>query len=86
MLKIKNSILGLLIALVVTSCSQFSKVLNKGTSQEQYKLASELYESGKYNKALQLFEKVIPAYRGKAQMERIQFMVSKANYETKNYL
>jgi outer membrane protein assembly factor BamD len=86
MLKIKNSIIGLLIALSVTSCGEFSKVLNRGTSAEQYILATDLYESGKYNKALQLFEKVIPAYRGKPQMERIQFMVSMANYKTKNYL
>jgi len=86
MLKIKNSILGLLIALTLTSCGEFTKVLNKGTSVDQYALATKLYEEGKYSKALQLFEKVIPAYRGKPQMERIQFMVAKANYDTKGYL
>ena len=86
MLKIKNSIIGLLIALVFTSCGEFTKTLNKGSSAEQYSLATKLYEAEKYNKAIQLFEKVIPAYRGKPQMERIQFMVSKANYATKNYL
>ena len=86
MLKIKNSIVGLLIALLVSSCGEYSKVLNKGTSAEQYTLASKLYKDGKYNKALPLFEKVIPAYRGKPQMERIQFMVADANYQTKNWL
>lgn len=86
MLKIKNSILGLLIALVLTSCGEFTKVLNKGTSVEQYTLATKLYKEAKYSKSLQLFEKVIPAYRGKPQMERIQFMVADANYKSKAYL
>jgi outer membrane protein assembly factor BamD len=86
MLKIKNSILGLFVALILTSCGEYTKTLNKGSSAEQYALATKLYEAGKYNKSLQLFEKVIPAYRGKPQMERIQYMVSDGNYKTKNYL
>ncbi len=86
MLKIKQTIILSMMFLFVTSCGNFTKVLNKGTSAEQYKLASELYDVGKYNKALQLFEKVLPAYRGKPQMERIQFMISDANFQEKNYL
>lgn len=86
MLKIKYFLIITLFTLVATSCSNYSKILNKGTSIEQYGLATELYEAGKYNKSIELFEKVIPAYRGKPQMERIQYMVSDANYQTKNYL
>jgi len=86
MLKIKHIIIGLVFTLVLSSCSGFNKVLNKGTAAEQYTLATTLYEQAKYNKAIQLFEKVIPQYRGKPQMERIQFMFSQANYKTKSYL
>ncbi len=86
MLKMKQLIIAVFILIGLSSCSQFSKVLNKGTSLEQYALATELYEAGKYSKSIQLFEKVIPAYRGKPQMERIQFMLSDAYYQTKNYL
>jgi len=86
MLKIKQTIILSFLLFVATSCGNFTKVLNKGTSAEQYTLATELYEAGKHNKALQLFEKILPAYRGKPQMERIQYMVSDANYQTKNYL
>jgi len=86
MLKIKQIIIVLLILLGFNSCGKFTKVLNKGTSIEQYTLATELYEAEKYSKSIQLFEKIIPAYRGKPQMERIQFMLSDAYYKTKNYL
>ena len=79
--------IGFILTLVVllTSCSEYSKVLNKGTIEQQYKLATEYYEAKKYDKAIALFEKVIPGFRGKPQMERIQFMVSDAYYNTKQY-
>ena len=86
MLKIKNILLLIVLSLGLTSCSEFSKVLNKGTSVEQLALATKLFDAGKYNKALQLFEKILPDYQGKAQLERIQFMMAESNYKTKNYI
>jgi len=44
-----------------------------------------MYEAKEYGKALRLFEKITPVYRGKPQMERIQFMVAQSNFNTKNY-
>jgi len=85
MQKIKFYIFILLIATGITSCSEYQKVLNKGNVQEQYQMATKLYEAQKFNKAIQLFEKITPSYRGKPQMERIQFMVAQAHYNTKQY-
>lgn len=83
----KNKILSfiLLVAISITSCSEYQKVLNKGTVEDQYKMATELYEAQKYSKAIQLFEKITPSYRGKPQMERIQYMVAQAHYNTQQY-
>ncbi|MGG8495111.1 outer membrane protein assembly factor BamD [Tenacibaculum sp. TC6] len=75
----------LVMLLMFISCSEYQKVLNKGTVEDQYKMAVKMYESQKYSKALRLFEKITPSYRGKPQMERIQFMVSQANFNVKNY-
>lgn len=72
-------------SLVLFSCGEYQKVLNKGTTEEQYKMAVKLYESNKFSKALRLFEKITPTYRGKPQMERIQFMVAQSNFNEKNY-
>ncbi|WP_299528540.1 outer membrane protein assembly factor BamD [uncultured Lutibacter sp.] len=85
MQKNKIYIFILLIAIGVSSCSEYQKVLNKGTVEKQYEMATELYESQKYNKAIQLFEKITPSYRGKPQMERIQYMIAQAHYNTKQY-
>lgn len=85
MQKNKIFIFILLIAMGVSSCSEYQKVLNKGTVEKQYELATKLYEQQKYGKSIQLFEKVTPSYRGKPQMERIQYMVAQAHYNTKQY-
>ncbi len=85
MLKNKIYIIILLVTVGFSSCGEYQKVLNKGTVEEQYAMASELYEAQKYNKAIQLFEKITPSYRGKPQMERIQFMIAQSHYNTKQY-
>ena len=74
-----------LFSLLFFSCGEYHKVLNKGSIEDKYKMAVKLYESNDYGRALRLFEKVTPTYRGKPQMERIQFMVAQANFNEKNY-
>ena len=85
MQKIKNLAYLFVVTLILTSCGEYQKVLNKGTVEDQYKMAVKMYEAQKYNKAIRLFEKVIPSYRGKPQMERIQFMFAQANFNEKDY-
>lgn len=85
MQKIKNLAYLLIVSLVLFSCGEYQKVLNKGTAEDQYKMAVKMYETKKYSKALRLFEKVTPTYRGKPQMERISFMISQSNFNEENY-
>lgn len=85
MQKIKNFAFLLAFSTLLFSCGEYQKVLNKGTVEDQYKMGVKMYESQKFGKAIRLFEKVTPAYRGKPQMERIQFMVAQSNFNEKNY-
>ena len=85
MYKMRKFSVLLIISILFSSCSEYQKVLNKGTTEDQYKMATKLYEEGKFGKSIQLFEKVIPKYQRKPQMERIQYMVAQGNYQTKNY-
>lgn len=85
MQKIKNLAYFVVMLLVLSSCGEYQKVLNKGKVEDQYKMAVKMYEAQKYSKALRLFEKITPSYRGKPQMERIQFMVAQSNFNEKNY-
>lgn len=85
MQKMKNLACIVVFSLLLFSCGEYQKVLNKGSIEDQYKMAVKMYESKNYSKALRLFEKITPAYRGKPQMERIQFMVAQSDFNTKNY-
>jgi len=85
MLKFERIIILICIVATLSSCSEYQKVLNKGKVEEQYKMATELYEQGKYNKAIVLFEKVIPRYERKPQMQRIQYMTAESYYHSKDY-
>ena len=74
-----------LVLVVFTSCGEYQSTLNRGTVEEQYKMAVKMYEVQKYSKALRLFEKITPSFRGKPQMERIQYMVANSNLNNKSY-
>ena len=86
MLKMRKFSLFVVLILLFTACGPFNKVLNKGTSEEKYKMANDLYDANKFSKALQLFEQIIPVYSGKPQLERIQFMTAQCFFNTKDYL
>jgi outer membrane protein assembly factor BamD len=85
MLELKKIILFLFVTHALLSCSDYSKVLNKGTVAEKYSMATQLYDAKKFDKALRLFEMVVPSYKGKPQMERIQFMISQSYFNTGDY-
>ncbi len=85
MRKIKNLVFTFLVVILLSSCSEYQKVLNKGLNADRYKLAVELYEKGEYGKALPLFEKLVGPYAGKPQMERIQYMTADSYYQERDY-
>tara|TARA_R110001632_G_scaffold116951_4_gene228797 strand:+ start:10411 stop:11232 length:822 start_codon:yes stop_codon:yes gene_type:complete len=85
MRKIKILALIFSVTLLLNSCGEYQRTIGKGTMEERYKLAIKKYEAKEYSKAIRLFEIVTPHYRGKPQMERIQFMVAQSNFNEKNY-
>ena len=85
MRKIKILTLIFSAIILLNSCGEYQRAIGKGTMEERYKLAVKKYEAKEYSKALRLFEIVTPHYRGKPQMERIQFMVAQSNFNERNY-
>jgi outer membrane protein assembly factor BamD len=85
MQKMKNSVLMLLVFIVMSSCSEYQRVVNKGKNTEKYQMAVEMYENKNYKKAITLFEKIMGPYANKPQMERIQYMISDCYFQTENY-
>ncbi|MDO4728795.1 MAG: outer membrane protein assembly factor BamD [Bacteroidota bacterium] len=74
-----------IILVVLTSCSQYQKALNKDDVALKYKVADSLYSIGKYAKAVRLFEQMAPSYRGKPQAEKMFYMFAMSTYKLKQY-
>ncbi len=81
----KRLVYILLVTILLSSCGEYNKVLNKGKNAERYKMAEELYKKEDFKKAIPLFEKIVGPYAGKPQMERIQYMIADSYYQSKDY-
>lgn len=75
----------LLITMLFYSCSEYQKALKSDDVAVKFEMATKLYESGKYSKAIRIFEIISPAYRGKPQAEKMFYMFSQSYYKTKQY-
>ncbi len=74
-----------LVLVVFSACSEYQRVLKDEDIAAKFKMGTELYDAGKYEKANRLFLQIVPKYRGKPQAEKLMYMHSKAFYETKDY-
>ena len=73
------------VVLLLTSCSEYQNVLKNDDISAKFKLGTELYEAGKFEKANRLFLQIVPKYRGKPQAEKLMYMHSKSYYQTNDF-
>ena len=66
-------------------CSEYQRVLKDEDISAKFKMGTELYENGKFDKANRIFLQIVPKYRGKPQAEKLMYMHSKAYYETQDF-
>lgn len=81
----KRNIVLLLITLVFCSCSEYQKALKSEDSEFKNNEAVKQYNSGKYSKAIRLFEQIAPSFRGKPQSEEMFYMFSQSYYKTNQF-
>ncbi|WP_366183741.1 outer membrane protein assembly factor BamD [Flavobacterium ovatum] len=75
----------LLLLALFTSCNEYQKALKNEDISVKYEMGTKLYESGKYSKAIRLFEQVATTYRGKPQAEKLFYMFSQSYYKTNQF-
>jgi len=68
-----------------SSCSEYQKALKSESVADKFKLATQLFDDGKFAKANRLFVQIVPNYRGKPQAEKLMYMYSKSFYEMEDY-
>jgi outer membrane protein assembly factor BamD len=85
---IRKSIFSLLILItvVLTSCSKYQKLLKSTDNEKKYELAIAYYEEEDYYRAIQLFDQLMPFFRGTERAEKMAYYSANANYKQKDYI
>lgn len=74
-------------ALLSIGCkSEFEKIRGSGDTDKMYAKAFEYYDQEEYMRAQTLLELIIPAYRGKPELEKIYFTYADTYYKLGKYI
>jgi len=76
----------LLISLFLGGCSDYQKLLKSNDQELKYEKAIGYYNEGNYYRALQLFDQVIPVYRGTDKAEDLFYHYAYCYYNQNDYL
>ncbi len=82
----KQFILLLLLVGILSSCSEYQKLLKSSDHEKKYEKAIEFYEEGDYYRALQLFDQIIPVYRAQDKSEKLFYYYAYCYYHQEDYL
>lgn len=85
---IRKSTFSILIltTLTLASCSKYQKLLKSTDNEAKYEKAIAFYESKDYYRAIQLFDQLMPFYRGTEKAERMAFYYADANFQQRDYI
>jgi outer membrane protein assembly factor BamD len=77
---------ALLLCILLVSCHGINKVLKSKDPAYKLKMAEQYYVKKKYNYAQQLYEEVMPYYRGAPEFEDIYYKYAYCAYYQKDYM
>lgn len=69
-----------LVILFLVGCSKYQRILKGKDFDLKYETAVSLYENEKYEKALPLFEELVPLFRGTDRAEKVYYYYCYSNY------
>ena len=78
---------------LLSSCSEYQKVLKQKEIKPKFDLANRFYEEGletgkkgKLVKSIKLYEQILPTLQGKPQSQIVQYNIANAHYNIEDYL
>ena len=85
-MKLVTKCIVLLLLIATASCSEYNKVVNKGTSAERFQMANDFYAEKEYRKAIRLYDLALPAYASKPQKEVILYRLAESNFVEEDFI
>ncbi len=73
------------IILIISSCSNYQKLLKSPDYGERYEMGVIYYNQGDYYRALELFESVLPFYRGSEKAEDLNYYYAYCHFYQRDY-
>ena len=70
----------------IFSCSKYQKVLKSDDINYKYEQAVKYYKNAEFNKALPIFNELLPIFKGTNKAEEIAFYFAYTHYSTGDYL
>ena len=70
----------------LSSCSKYQKLLKSSDNDVKYEKAIEYYDSGDYYRALQLFDQLLPFFKGTDKAEQLSFYYPYCYFEQGDYI
>lgn len=74
-----------LLAIAITSCNKYSKVMKSRDYEYKLKMANEYFDKGRYKVARELYEELFPVFKGSQRFEDIYYKFAYCHYNMKLY-
>ena len=81
----KNIIITLLVALVLSSCGEYNKILKSTDYEYKYEAAKNYFAKGQYSKSATLLNELITILKGTDKAEESVYMLAMSYYNQKDY-
>ena len=75
-----------LFTIIIGACGPFSKLEKSTNWEELYNGANKYYQEGEYNKAIILYDKVLPVIKGSEKAEMAEYNYANCHFKTKRYI
>ena len=82
----KHYITILVVALMLTSCGEYNKVLKSTDYNYKFEYAKQAFEQKRYMQAATLLEDVVTVFRGTDKAEESLYLLGLSYYENKDYM
>ncbi len=76
----------LIVAMALSSCGEFQDILKSTDTELKFTKAKAYFEAEEYNKAYELFDDLMTAFRGTAKAQEVYAYYAKTLYEQKDYI
>lgn len=66
-------------------CGGINKLISSGKPDQIYDKGLEMYEAGKWNKAISLFESIAPYYSSTTRADTLSFYIARSHYKNRDF-